>query len=129
MIPLSARTVAGMKRAYENTLDGTCEVYRKTMSNTATGRTSTFTKLDVDDITVFNLRIDPEITDEKLKNYLIEKGASATLSLSLSAPDLEPEDEVSVIAEDEEIERYVIKGRHADRSGLSFDKVYNGVKL
>lgn len=132
MIPLSERTLDGMVRMYELTLDSNAFLYQKTFQETALGRTITYTRIqDSEDVDLpsFKIRIDPIIVDEQMKNAAIEIPNEVKISIQTTAPILKAEDKISVIDESEdEIDSYLILGAAENRSGTTFDRMYKAVK-
>lgn len=132
MVRLSERTLQGMRRAYDGTLDARALLYRLVKSNTATGRSSTYERVESSpgvDLEAVLVRVDPMVVDEEPKSSLVEKGNEAYASVPVSAPILDQGDQLRLVDdEDEEYETYEIKGAADARSGVTLDRKYKVVR-
>jgi hypothetical protein len=134
MIRLSERTLQGMQRAYDGTLDAFALAYRLQKTDTATGRKSDYVRMKDDKDCVLDaipLRIDPDVVDEQPKASSIEKGNQSFVSVTTDAPIFEQGDRLALLddCQQNEIEVYEIKGAADRRSGVTFDRKYRAVRV
>jgi hypothetical protein len=129
MVPLSERTLQGMRRAYESSLDGSCILFESTRVESPTGRSKNLSRkknsLDVE-LPAFACRFDPETASDTMKSGFVEKGSSGYLSLPWSAPELKSED-VAEVTNGGSVFRVRVKGVVSPRSGKSLDHRYQAV--
>lgn len=131
MVHLSERTLQGMRRAYEDSLDGTAILYLLQKADTATGRSSSYARVQVDnkDLDPVGIRVDPAVIDEQQKSMAVEKGNEAFLSVPVDAPILRAGDQIRVLdSNGNETETYDIRAAAMDRSGVTFDRKYRAVR-
>lgn len=134
MIRLSERTLQGMQRAYDGTLDAFALAYRLQKTDTATGRKSDYVRMKDDKNCVLDaiaLRIDPDVVDEQPKASLIEKGNQCFISVSVDDPIFDQGDRLALLDEckETEVQMYEIKGATDRRSGVTFDRKYRAVRI
>jgi hypothetical protein len=133
MIRLSERTLQGMQRAYDGTLDAFAIAYRLQKTDTATGRKSDYVRMKDEQDCVLDaipLRIDPDVVDEQFKTALIEKGNQCFVSVIVDAPIFDQGDRLALLDDKQnEIEIYEIKGAVDRRSGVTFDRKYRAVRI
>jgi hypothetical protein len=132
MIRLSERTLQGMQRAYDGTLDAFALAYRLQKTNTPTGRKSDYVRMKDDKGCILDaipLRIDPDVVDEHAKAATIEKGNQCFVSVPTEAPIFEQGDHLALLDDcGNEVQMYEIKGAADRRSGVTFDRKYRAVR-
>lgn len=111
-------------RAYDSSLDETCTLKRRSVEDSITGETESFTTiLDEDDEPVSGkVRISPISDEGSLGSQLIEVSSPVKISVQVSLPLLYPGDVIVTSAGRE----FKIIGSRDDRIGVTLDRKYTG---
>lgn len=126
MVHLSGRTLEGLRRAYESSLDSLAKAYRSVESDSALGRTTARTPL-VGGV-AFSARVDPVIREP----LAVEGGTihpdEYWISVPTSVTELEPGDFVDILDDSlDPVESYVVTAAPTKRE-TPFDMQYKAVR-